>query len=62
MKEIVGNLDTNLNIIKENLNVEIQVRDNYIELYGYENNLKIADRLFHNLFYIIEKKIIARKG
>ncbi len=56
MKEIIGNLDSNLNIIKENLDVDIQIRDNYIKLYGHEDNLRIAKELFKNLAYIIQKQ------
>ena len=56
MKEIIGNLDSNLNIIKESLDIEIQIRDNYIEIYGNEDNSKIANKLFKNLVYIIEKQ------
>lgn len=56
MKEIIGNLDSNLNIIREDIDVEIQIKDNYIKLYGYEDNLRIAKDLFENLVYIIQKQ------
>lgn len=56
MKEIIGNLDSNLNYIRENLDVEIQIRDNHIIVYGYEDNLKLTKNLLNNLKYIIEKQ------
>lgn len=56
IKEIIGDLDSNLNIIRESLDVDVQVRDNHIVIYGYKDNLALAKELFKNLLYIIEKQ------
>ncbi len=59
IREIFGNFDENIQIIKDELNVDIQVKEDQIKLYGDENNIILGKKLFANLcdLYESEKKI-----
>lgn len=56
MKELLGNLDENLSFIKEGLNVEVRLKDDSLDLFGYSEELNMAEGLLKNLVYIIERQ------
>lgn len=55
IKEIFGSFDENINIIKEELNIDIVVREDKIELFGDKKWVNIGEKLIHNLIQIIKK-------
>lgn len=59
VKEIFGSFDENINIIKEELNIDIVVRENKIEIFGEKKWVDIGEKLIYNLIDIIktDKKI-----
>lgn len=56
IKEIFGDYDENINIIKEELNIDIVVREDKIELFGKEKWIDIGEKLILNLIEIIKKE------
>ncbi len=62
VKEIFGNFDENINIIKDELNIDIIIRENKIELYGDEKWIDLGEKLIYNLIEIIkENKKISKQ-
>ena len=55
IKEMFGSFDENINIIKEELNIDIVVRENQIEIFGDNKWISIGEKLIENL---IENPII----
>lgn len=55
IKEMFGSFDENINIIKEELNIDIVIRENKIELFGDEKWINIGEELIYNLIEIIKK-------
>lgn len=55
IKEIFGNFDENINIIKDELNIDIVIREDKIELYGDKKWIDLGEKLIHNLIEIIKK-------
>ena len=55
MKEIFGSFDENINIIKEELNIDIVARENKIEIFGDNKWIDIGEELIQNLIEIIKK-------
>lgn len=56
LKEIVGNLDNNLEFIKSNLEIDISIQDNSIRLYGYSDKIDTAQKLFENLISMVKQQ------
>lgn len=56
LTEIVGNLDSNLELIKRNLEVDIFIKDNSIGLYGYSDKVDMAEKLFSNLISMVKQQ------
>lgn len=56
LKEIVGNLDNNLEFIKSNLEIDISIQDNSIRLYGYSDKIDMAQKLFENLISMVKQQ------
>lgn len=56
MKEIFGEFDDNINIVKEELNIDIAVRDGEIEIYGDEKSVELGRQLIYNLIEIINSE------
>ena len=56
LTELVGNLDSNLELIKSNLDVEIQIKDNSIKLFGFTDKVEMAEKLFNNLISMIQQQ------
>lgn len=59
IKEIFGNFDENANIIKEELNIDMIIREGAIELYGERQSIELGEKLIYNLIEIVnsQKKI-----
>ncbi len=56
MKEIFGKFDENINIIKEELNINVMIRDGEIELYGDKESVDLGQKLIYNLIEIINSQ------
>lgn len=56
MKEIYGKFDENINIIKEELNIDMMVRDGEIEIYGDKESVDLGEKLIYNLIEIIDSQ------
>lgn len=56
MKELVGNLDENLSFIKEGLSVDIRLKDDALSIFGYSEDVNLAEGLLRNLVYVIERQ------
>lgn len=56
MKELVGNLDSNIKSIEEKMDVKLRIKDNAITIYGSPKKIAMTQRLFENLNYIIQKQ------
>ncbi len=56
MKELVGNLDENLSFIKEGLSVDIRLKDDALSIFGYSEDVNLAEGLIRNLVYVIERQ------
>lgn len=56
MKEIFGDFDENINIIKEELNIDIVIRDGEIELYGEKESVDLGQKLIHKLIKIVNSQ------
>ncbi len=59
IKEIFGSFDENANIIKEELNIDMVIREGSIELYGEQKSIELGEKLIYNLIEIVnsQKKI-----
>jgi len=59
ISEIFGELDEKVNLIKEELGINILIRDGRIKLIGNKENLDLGEKLVYNLINILElqKKI-----
>lgn len=59
VKEIFGSFDENANIIKQELNIDMLIREGSIELYGEKQFVELGEKLIHNLIEIVhsQKKI-----
>lgn len=53
VSEIFGDLDENINIIKKKLNVDLQIREDCIRIYGKELDVCLGERLIYNLMDIV---------
>lgn len=56
MKELVGNLDKRIDFIKSGLDVEIQLKDNSLMIFGFSDKVDLAENLIKNLVYVIERQ------
>lgn len=54
-KEVFGSFDENIDIIKDELNIDIIIREDKIELYGPEKWINLGEKLIYNLIEIIKK-------
>lgn len=55
LRELFGDLDENINIIKEELGINIATRENEIKLYGNRVSIDLGENLIYNLIDIIKK-------
>ncbi|MSU01743.1 PhoH family protein [Tissierella sp. DSM 105185] len=55
LRELFGDLDENINIIKEELGINIATRENEIKLYGNRVSIDLGESLIYNLIDIIKK-------
>lgn len=53
ISEIFGELDENINIIKDKLDLNILIRDGNIKLYGEPKNLELGEKLIYSLMEVI---------
>lgn len=56
IREIFGDFDENINLIKEELNIDIVIREGEIKLYGERVPIDLGERLIYNLIEIIKKQ------
>lgn len=56
IKEILGDFDENIDIIKEELNIDIVIRDGEIELYGDRKSVDLGEKLIYNLITIVNSQ------
>lgn len=56
IKEIAGNLDTNLKTIEEKMGVKLKIQDNAITVQGLPSNVEMTKRLLNEVKYIIQKQ------
>lgn len=56
IREIFGDFDENIKIIKEELNVDIIIREGEIKLYGERVSIDLGERLIYNLIEIVKKQ------
>ena len=56
MKEIFGKFDENINIIKEELNINVMIRNGEIELNGDKESVDLGQKLIYNLIEIINSQ------
>lgn len=56
ISEIFGELDENINIIKEELDINIAIRDGEIKLYGDRVSIDLGEKLIYNLIEIVKKQ------
>ncbi len=56
ISEIFGELDENINIIKEELGISIAIRDGEIKLYGDRVSIDLGVKLIYNLIEIVKKQ------
>lgn len=54
ISQIFGNLDENIDIIKEKLDIDIIIRDGKIKLYGELKDINLGEKLIYNLKDIIK--------
>lgn len=56
IKEIAGNLDSNIKSIEEKMDVRLRIHDNAITVKGLPGNVEMTNRLLDELKYIIQKQ------
>ncbi len=56
ISEIFGDFDENINIIKEELGINILIRDGKIKLYGDRVSIDLGEKLIYNLIEIVKKQ------
>lgn len=56
IREIFGDFDENIKLIKEELNVDIIIREGEIKLYGERVSIDLGERLIYNLIEIVKKQ------
>ncbi|MGM0395440.1 MAG: PhoH family protein [Bacillota bacterium] len=56
MKEIAGNLDSNIDFIEEGMGVRLRIEENSIIVYGPSEKVTMTQRLLEDLKYIIQKQ------
>jgi phosphate starvation-inducible PhoH-like protein len=56
IKEIAGNLDTNMKTIEEKMGVKLKIQDNAITVQGLPSNVEMTKRLLNEVKYIIQKQ------
>ncbi|WP_353096077.1 PhoH family protein [Tissierella praeacuta] len=56
IREIFGELDENINIIKEELGIRIAIRDDKIKLYGDKVSIDLGEKLIYNLIDIVKRQ------
>ncbi len=56
IREIFGDFDENINIIREELGVDIHIRNEDIQLYGEDIAVDLGKKLIYNLIEIIKKQ------
>lgn len=56
LREIAGNLDSNIESIEEKMEVRLRIQDNSITIQGLSKNVEMTKRLFDELKYIIQKQ------
>ncbi|SHE28630.1 phosphate starvation-inducible protein PhoH [Tissierella praeacuta DSM 18095] len=56
IREIFGELDENINIIKEELGINIAIRDDKIKLYGNKVSIDLGEKLIYNLIDIVKEQ------
>ncbi|NLK43292.1 MAG: PhoH family protein [Tissierellia bacterium] len=56
IREIFGDFDENINIIREELGVDIHIRNGDIQLYGEDIAVDLGKKLIYNLIEIIKKQ------
>lgn len=56
IKEILGDFDENIDIIKEELNIDVVIRDGEIELYGDKKSVDLGEKLIYNLITIVNSQ------
>ena len=55
IREIFGDFDENINIMKEELGINIAIRDGEIKLYGDRVSIDLGQKLIYNLIEIVRK-------
>ncbi len=56
MREIFGDFDENINIIKEELGIDVIIREGEIRLYGQRVSIDLGEKLIYNLIEIVKKQ------
>jgi phosphate starvation-inducible PhoH-like protein len=56
IREIFGDFDENINIMKEELGINIAIRDGEIKLYGDRVSIDLGQKLIYNLIEIVRKQ------
>ncbi len=56
IREIFGDLDENINLIKNELNIDIVIREGEIKLYGDRVSIDLGEKLIYNLIEIVKSQ------
>ncbi|MDR7857120.1 PhoH family protein [Tissierella sp.] len=54
VREIFGDFDENINLIKDELNIDIAIREGEIKLYGERVSIDLGEKLIYNLIEIVK--------
>ena len=56
LSTIFGRFDENLNLIRQELNIDAIIRKDKLSLFGHKDSIDIGEKLFYNLEYIVKNQ------
>ena len=56
IREIFGDFDENINLVKEELNIDIVIREGEVKLFGERVAIDLGERLIYNLIEIVKNQ------
>lgn len=56
IRELFGNFDENINIIEDELDISIRIRENEIKLNGESQSVQLGEKLIYHLIEIVKKQ------
>ena len=57
----IGSNDKNIKLLEDNFSTDIIVRGTKIKLDGDKNEIELLDKIFNNMLYTVEKKVMLKK-